>query len=137
MREDMHPRGIHPNEERLIGFRLPRHEVDSGGCGFVVDSLHPLSVEWAGVFDGLFADATPVRLLGWIVPVGGTSTQYASWRVGAGVRLVTFGPLRPFRLFLGVQVIKVAEELIEAVHRGQEFVAVAQVVLAKLAGGVA
>ena len=41
------------------------------------------------------------------------------------------------RLFLGVEVVEVAEELVEAVHGRQIFVAVAQVVLAELAGGVA
>ena len=41
------------------------------------------------------------------------------------------------RLFLGVEVIEVAEELVEAVHGRQELVLVAEVVLAELAGGVA
>jgi hypothetical protein len=41
------------------------------------------------------------------------------------------------RLFLGVEVVEAAEELVEAVHRRQMFVAVALVVLAELAGGVA
>ena len=41
------------------------------------------------------------------------------------------------RLLLGVEVVEVAEELVEAVHGGQELVAVAEVVLAELAGGVA
>ena len=41
------------------------------------------------------------------------------------------------RLLLGVEVIEVAEELVEAVHRRQELVAVAEMVLAELAGGVA
>ena len=41
------------------------------------------------------------------------------------------------RLLLGVQVVEVAEELVESVHRRQVRVAVAQVVLAELAGGVA
>jgi hypothetical protein len=41
------------------------------------------------------------------------------------------------RLLLGVEVVEVAEELVEAVHGRQELVAVAQVVLAELAGGVA
>ena len=39
-------------------------------------------------------------------------------------------------LFLGVQVIQVAEELVEAMHRRQVLVAIAEVVLAELAGGV-
>ena len=40
-------------------------------------------------------------------------------------------------VFHRVEVIEIAEELVEAVDRGQELVAVAQVVLAELAGGVA
>jgi xanthosine utilization system XapX-like protein len=40
-------------------------------------------------------------------------------------------------LFLGVQVIEVAVELVEPVHGRQELVAVAQVVLAELPGRVA
>ena len=45
------------------------------------------------------------------------------------------GPL--LRLLLGVEVVEVAEELVEAVDRGQVLVAVAEVVLAELAGRVA
>ena len=40
-------------------------------------------------------------------------------------------------LLLGVEVVEVAEELVEAVHGRQELVAVAEVVLAELPGGVA
>jgi hypothetical protein len=43
--------------------------------------------------------------------------------------------VRQLRLFLGVKVIKVAEEFVEAVHRRQRFVAVANVVLAELTRG--
>ena len=42
-----------------------------------------------------------------------------------------------FRLVLGIQVIEVAEELVEAVHGRQEFVAVAEMVLAELPGCIA
>jgi hypothetical protein len=41
------------------------------------------------------------------------------------------------RLFFGVQVIEVAEELVEAVIRREHVVEIAEVVLAELAGGVA
>ena len=40
-------------------------------------------------------------------------------------------------LVLSVEVVEVAEELVKAVHGGQELVAVAEVVLAELAGHVA
>ena len=42
-----------------------------------------------------------------------------------------------FRLLFGVEVIEVAEELVEAMHCRQMLVAVAEVVLAELSGGVA
>ena len=58
-------------------------------------------------------------------------------RPEGGLELGILGIIGQLRLFLGVEVIEVAEELIEAVHRGQIFVAIAQVVLAELAGGVA
>ena len=45
--------------------------------------------------------------------------------------------VRQFGFLFGVEVIQVAEELVEAVHRGQVLVAVAEVVLAELASGVA
>ena len=41
------------------------------------------------------------------------------------------------RLLLGVQVVEIAEQLVEAVDRRQQVVAVAEVVLAELAGRVA
>src|ERR1019366_3070278 len=44
--------------------------------------------------------------------------------------------VRVFRLFLGIEVIEVPVKLVEAVDGGQEFVAVAEVVLTNLSGGV-
>ena len=41
-----------------------------------------------------------------------------------------------FRLFLGIQVIKIAKKLVEAVVGGQVFIAIAEVVLAELTGGI-
>jgi hypothetical protein len=41
------------------------------------------------------------------------------------------------RLLLGVEVVEVAEELVEAVHRGQMLIAIALMVLAELPGRVA
>jgi hypothetical protein len=40
------------------------------------------------------------------------------------------------RLLLGVEMVEVAEELVESVHGGQELVAVAEMVLAELAGRI-
>ena len=53
----------------------------------------------------------------------------------AELRVLRDSPV--FRLLLGIEVIEVAEELVEAVYGRQKFVAVAEMVLAELAGGVA
>ena len=57
-----------------------------------------------------------------------------SWslRELVGVRVVEL-----LGLLFGVEVVQVAEELVEAVHGRQVLVLVAEVVLAELAGGVA
>ena len=52
-------------------------------------------------------------------------------------KVLRIGIVRQLRLFLRVQVIEVAEELVEAVHRRQVLVAVAEMVLPELSGGVA
>ncbi len=40
-------------------------------------------------------------------------------------------------LLLGIEMVEIAEEFVEAVHRRHEFVAVSEVVLSELAGHVA
>src|SRR5262249_54049539 len=47
------------------------------------------------------------------------------------------GIVRILWLLFGVQVVEVAEELVEAVDRGQELIPIPQVILAELCGGVA
>jgi hypothetical protein len=47
------------------------------------------------------------------------------------------GIVGQFGFFFGVQVVEIAEELVEAVHRRQVLVPIAEMVLAELAGGVA
>ena len=62
--------------------------------------------------------------------------QDAAWTKLRSERRVLW-IVRMFRLIFGIQVIEIAEELVEAVHSGQEFVAVAEMVLAELAGRIA
>ena len=130
VRAEVHPRAVPPAEERLAGLVLPLDEVLGGGDGLVVDRLHPLLGERAGVFDRLAALAV------------GLALEHAARAVLLEERLaVGQAPCRRvvavLGLFLGVEVVEVAEELVEAVHRRQVLVAIALVVLAELAGGVA
>ena len=127
---------LNQTEERLAGRLLPLHVVDRRGRGLVVDRLHALLGQRAGVLDGLLADLAEARIDGRIVAVGRLAAQHAARAelglVGRVLRIV-----RQLRLFFGVEVIEIAEELVEAVHRRQRLVAVADVVLAELSGGIA
>ena len=52
---EVHPRAVPPAEERLAGLRLTRDEFLRGGDRLVVDRLHPLLGQRAGVLDRLAA----------------------------------------------------------------------------------
>ena len=104
----------------------------------VVDRLHAFLGQRASVMDRLLADPAKARVDRRVVGVGGLALQYAARPEPlAKVRKIPWvRVIRQFRLFLGVQVIQIAVELVEAVHRGQEFVAVPEVVFAELRGRV-
>ena len=121
MGEGMHAGGVHPGEERLARRVLALHEVDRGGRRLVVDRLHALAVERSGILD---------------LAVGGRP-EHAPRRVVLDVIGVVLGVIGPLGLLLGIEVVEVAEEFVEAVLGGQVFVTVAEMVLAELAGGVA
>ena len=84
----------------------------------------------------LLADLAEARIHRRVVRGRGLAVQHAA-RAELGAERRVLRVVRQFRLFLGVEVVEVAVELVEAVHGGQELVAVAQVVLAELAGGIA
>ena len=78
----------------------------------------------------------PSAALGRVVRVGRPGVdQVARADLVAVGRIVREGV--PVRIRHRVEVVEVAEELVEAVHRRQELVQVAEVVLAELPGGVA
>ena len=90
----------------------------------VVDGLHPLLRQRPGVLDLLPALAV------------GPAVQNAP-RAEALLERRVLRVVRVLGLLLGVEVVEVAEELVEAVHGRQELVLVAEMVLAELAGRVA
>ena len=84
----------------------------------------------------LLADLAEARIDRRVVRVRGLAVHHAA-RAELRAERRVLRIVRQFRLFLGVQVIEIAVELVEAVHGRQEFVAVAEVVLAELAGRIA
>jgi hypothetical protein len=139
MGAQVHVGGVAPDEERRPGLVLAVDEVQGVLQDLVVDGLHPLLSQRAGVLDPLAPDPAPAGLLGVVVVLGGPAVQHPAGpeplpEVGEVGRRRPVGQLR---LLLGVQVVQVAVELVEAVRGRQELVAVAEVVLAELAGRVA
>jgi len=123
MGPEMHCGRIVPNKKRSS---LLICLVDEGKCmfsDFLVDGFHALLRQGAGILDPL--PAVAVRPAVQDPPRAEPLSERRVLRI-----------VRVFRLFLGIQVVEVAEELIEAVHGGQELVPVAQMVLAELAGGI-
>jgi hypothetical protein len=118
--EDVHPGGVEPGEERLPRLYRALHEVLGRLEELPVDRLHALLGQRPRVLD----------------PSAGGRLEHAA-RTELLVELVALGIVRVFGFFLGVQMVKISEELIEAMVRRQELVAVAQVVLVELPGGVA
>jgi hypothetical protein len=71
-----------------------------------------------------------------IVTIARLALQYAA-RAEFRAKFGILGIIRVLRLLLGIEVVEVAEELVEAVYGRQMLVAIAEMILAELAGGVA
>src|ERR1019366_7194790 len=91
----------------------------------------------AGVLTCLFAPRSKawIRRRG-IVGSGCFTLQQAA-RPKLGKERWVLRIIHIFRFLFGIQMIEIAEELIEPVHRGQELVAIAKMVLAILKSHVA
>src|SRR5262249_50247301 len=115
---------VPPDEERLAVFVRLVNELETPVEELLVDGLHALGRERAGVLDLLRA----VRI--------GEAVQHAA-RPDFFLELGVLRIIGAFRLLLGVELIEIAEKFVEAVSSPQELVAVAEMVLAELPGDVA
>src|SRR5688572_21166503 len=99
-------------------------EVDRSREKFLVDRFHTFLGERARVVAFLLAPRTEPRIVARCNGRRSSALQHAAWaelRPEGGI----LGIVGMLGLILGIQMIKVAEELVEAVHRRQEFVAIA------------
>jgi hypothetical protein len=102
----------------------------------LVGHLHPLLGQRPGVVAALPAPLPEPRIFARGLGQGRSASEDAA-RAKAQLELEILRIVGVLRLVLGVQVVEVAEEDVEAVHGRQEFVAVAQMVLAELPGHIA
>src|SRR5215203_821823 len=120
---EVHVGGVEPHEERCVGLVLTVNEAERRFKELVVGRFHALLGQRPGVFDATVSPAVDHSS-------GTESLPEVGEVVGRWV-------VCQLRLLFGVQVVEVAEELVEAVVGRQELVLVTEVVLAELAGGVA
>ena len=71
MRVEVHARAVPPYEEWLVRPGLALDEIDGRVAGIVVDGLHALLGEWAGVLDLLLADLAEALVDGGVIGGGG------------------------------------------------------------------
>ena len=136
MSSEVHMGEIDPGKERLLGLYLALDEILRLGCNFVIDCFHPLLVQRTGILAFLLAHFAEARVFGRIINL----RRHAIHDAARPVLLQEFGILRivwQLRLLFGVQVVEVAKELVKAVKGRQILVAIAQMILAELARGVA
>jgi hypothetical protein len=126
---------LHQTKNGLPRLVLPLDVLDRGVGDVVVDGLHPLGGERAGVLDGLLTDGTELLVVRLVRVLGeGLAPQHPAGKrsfVEPG-ELILVRVVELLGLLFGVQVIQVSVELVEAVNRRQVLVQVAEVVLAEL-----
>ena len=119
-REDVHAGGVPPHEERLVCFLCSLHEVKRLGIDFLVDGFHPLLGERPGIGHSAIGKAVD------------HATRTKALLEGRIFRVVGM-----LWLFFGIEVIEVAEKLIESMLGRQGIVGITKVIFAELTGHVA
>src|SRR5215475_2105875 len=112
MRDDVHPSWIKPDEERLSVLSCLIGELQRVTKDFVVHGLHAFRTQRTGILDPLPADLAPAWLFSGIVDIRRPTVHHvprADGRSGCGGVVWVAGILH------SVEVVKVAEEFIEAV----------------------
>ena len=115
----VHAGGVKPDKKWLLALVSIVDELHSRRQKLLVDCFHALFRQRASVIH---------------LAVG--ITVYHATRPEVFVELRIFRVVRVLRLILRVQMIEVAEELIEAVVSWQVFIPVAKMILAELSGSI-
>ena len=103
MGAEVHARAVPPAEEWPSRLDLPGDEVLGSGHGFIINGFHALLCERAGILDGLAALAIGLAL---------EHTARTELLPEHGILRIVL----VLGFLLGIEVIEVAEELVEPVH---------------------
>src|SRR5258707_12469793 len=136
MGPDVHAGRVEPDEERLAVADGAVDEVRRGLEKLFVDRLHALLGERPGVLAFLLAPGTEAGIVARRVGCCRDALENAA-RTELRPGVWIFWIVGILGLLLGVEMIEVAEEHVEAVHRRQELVGVAARALAELDGSLA
>src|SRR3954453_11556319 len=137
VRPHVHPGGVVPQQERLLGVMGAVDEVERTLQQVVFPCLHALAGQGASVLDRLLADPSESRVLRGVVDVAGPAVKDPTRDEELLKDRQILRVVRLLGLLLRVEVVEVAVELVEAMHGRQELVAVTQMVLAVLGRHVA
>src|SRR5206468_4735725 len=134
MRYDVHARRVEPAEERLAVIFRFLDESQREVTDLVIYGFHPFWIKRAGVLDLLFAYLAPARHHCGVIRSGRPGMDHVA---GADFIQQLLRVVGMRRVFHRVQVIEVAEEFVEAVDGRQEFIQIAEMVLAELSSLIA
>ena len=95
----------------------------------IIDCFHSLWRKRTGVLDFLFANCPPSRILRQIVLVGRPAMKHVT-RTDFVLELRRIIAVE--RIFHGIEVVQIAEELIKPMNGWQKLIAITEVVLAEL-----
>jgi hypothetical protein len=105
--------------------------IDGPISDVVVDRFHPLFRERTSVLTRLLTDLPEARIHGRIVAIARFAIEHAA-RTELLAERGIFRIVRQLGLFFRVEVIEVAVELVEPMHRREELVPIAEMILADL-----
>src|SRR5262249_23573846 len=113
MGPEVHMRGVEPDEERQSLLMLPSDEVLRSRHELVIAGLHSLSRERSGVLNPLLAHSAPSLVNCCVVFFGRPAMQHAA-RPEHLLEPRILRVVRVLRILFRIEVVEIAEELIEA-----------------------
>src|SRR5262249_16233450 len=123
MRPNVHPRWVEIAKPRRVGLAIAVDKIERGGEKLLVHCFPPLGLERARIFDGLLANPSILRINSRIIYLRRFRPEYTT-RSELCAKPRVLRVIRILRLFLRIEVIEVAKELVEAMHGRQKFVSV-------------